>query len=54
MMDLSHLGKEVHRRYDELGIIQVFDDGNKRYLSFGTADEQSCQLRDVRHYYTAQ
>lgn len=56
MMDLSHLGKEVHRRYDELGIIQVFDDGNKRYLSFGTADEQSCQLRSrpdqPQHEYT--
>jgi len=23
----------------------VFDDGNKRFLSFGTADEQSCQLK---------
>lgn len=38
------LGRELHQRYDEYGIIQVFDDGNKRYLSFGTADEQSCQL----------
>lgn len=45
MIDLSHLGHEIHRRYDEYGIIQVFDDGNKRYLSFGTADEQSCQLK---------
>lgn len=45
IIDLSHLGREIHRRYDEYGIIQVFDDGNKRYLSFGTADEQSCQLK---------
>lgn len=45
IIDLSHLGHEIHRRYDEYGIIQVFDDGNKRYLSFGTADEQSCQLK---------
>lgn len=45
IIDLSHLGHEIHRRYDEHGIIQVFDDGNKRYLSFGTADEQSCQLK---------
>lgn len=41
----SLLGREVHRRFDELGPIQVFDDGNKRYLSFGTSDEQSCQLK---------
>lgn len=39
------LGREVHRRYDEYGPIQVFDDGTKRYLSFGTTDEQSCQLK---------
>lgn len=39
------LGREVHRRFDEHGPIQVFDDGNKRYLSFGTTDEQSCQLK---------
>ena len=39
------LGQEIHRRFDELGPIQVFDDGNKRYLSFGTTDEQSCQLK---------
>ncbi|MDF1642324.1 spermidine synthase [Thalassolituus oleivorans] len=45
ILALPHLGKEVHRRYDDLGIIQVYEDGNKRYLSFGTADEQSCQLK---------
>ena len=38
------LGREIHRRFDDLGPIQVFEDGNKRYLSFGTSDEQSCQL----------
>lgn len=38
------LGRELHRRFDEYGPMQVFDDGNKRYLSFGTTDEQSCQL----------
>ena len=56
MKDLSHLGREVHRRYDDLGVIQVFDDGNKRFLSFGTADEQSCQLRvrpdQPQHHYS--
>ena len=56
MQDLKHLGREIHRRYDDLGVIQVFDDGNKRYLSFGTADEQSCQLlmrpEQPQHGYT--
>lgn len=47
MTDLSHLGRELHRRYDEFGPILVLDDGNKRYLSFGTADEQSCQLKSA-------
>lgn len=40
----SQLGRELHRRFDEYGAIQVFDDGNKRFLSFGTTDEQSCLL----------
>jgi len=47
---------EIHRRSDEWGMIQVFDDGNKRYLSFGTADEQSCQLKQnplqLQHDYS--
>jgi spermidine synthase len=47
VISLSHLGREIHRRYDEFGPILVFDDGNKRYLSFGTADEQSCQLKSA-------
>ncbi len=41
------LGREVHRRFDDHGPIQVFDDGTKRYLSFGTTDEQSCQLKSA-------
>lgn len=40
---------EIHRCYDQWGLIQVFDDGNKRYLSFGTTDEQSCQLKARPH-----
>lgn len=52
---LGHLGRELHRRYDEFGPLLVFDDGNKRYLSFGTADEQSCQLKShplrLQHEY---
>lgn len=55
MINLSHFGKEIHRRYDEFGPILVFDDGTKRYLSFGTADEQSCQLKhaplQLQHEY---
>ncbi|MGB1090635.1 MAG: spermidine synthase [Oceanobacter sp.] len=47
---------EVHRRYDSHGLIQVFDHGEKRYLSFGTTDEQSCILRGkpllLQHPYT--
>lgn len=46
---------ERHRRHDEYGVIQVFDDGDKRFLCFGSADEQSCQLRSrpsqLQHEY---
>ena len=49
-------GKEIFRTYDELGPIQVFDDGTKRYLSFGEGDEQSCVLKTephlLQHEYT--
>lgn len=49
-------GKEIFRAYDELGPIQVFDDGAKRYLSFGEGDEQSCVLKAepylLQHEYT--
>lgn len=38
-------GKEIHRSYDSFGPVQVMDDGNKRYLAFGSDDEQSCQLK---------
>lgn len=47
---------EIHRCYDSWGLIQVFDDGNKRYLSFGTTDEQSCLLKSkpaqLQHDYS--
>ena len=50
------LGKELYRYYDEYGPLQVFDDGNKRYLSFGDGDEQSCQLKSdplqLQHDYS--
>lgn len=49
-------GKEIFRTYDELGPIQVFDDGNRRYLSFGEGDEQSCVSKEqpflLQHDYT--
>lgn len=38
-------GKEIIRVYDALGPIQVFDDGNRRHLAFGTDDEQGCLLK---------
>lgn len=49
-------GKEIHRQYDEQGVVQVFDDGEKRYLAFGTETEQSCVLKrnptDLQYEYT--
>lgn len=39
-------GIEIFRGYDAYGVLQVLDDGNKRYLSFGSEDEQSCILKD--------
>lgn len=53
---MSIPGKEIYRTYDENGPIQVFDDGTKRYLSFGEGDEQSCILKAepslLQHDYT--
>jgi len=53
---MSIPGKEIYRTYDEYGPIQVFDDGTKRYLSFGEGDEQSCVLKAqpflLQHDYT--
>jgi precorrin-6B methylase 2 len=53
---MNQSAREIHRSYDELGPIQVLDDGHKRYLAFGTDDEQSCQLISqphiLQHEYT--
>lgn len=50
------LGREVFRAYDDYGPLLVFDDGNKRYLSFSELDEQSCQLKSnpfqLQHDYS--
>ena len=35
-------GVEISRTHDDYGPIQIFDDGDKRYLSFGSHCEQSC------------
>lgn len=35
-------GKEIACLYDKHGPVRVFDDGNKRHLTFGNNDEQSC------------
>jgi spermidine synthase len=49
-------GKEIYRGHDEYGAVRVLDDGNKRYLSFGETDEQSCWLKNEplipQHEYT--
>jgi spermidine synthase len=49
-------GGEIFRCHDEYGSIQVFDEGNKRYLAFAEGDEQSCQLKSdpflLQHDYT--
>ena len=39
---MSDLGVEIHRSYDELGPIRVFENGSRRYLAFGEEAEQSC------------
>ncbi len=53
---MAEMGKEIYRTYDEYGPIKVFDDGTKRYLSFGEGDEQSCVLKAepalLQHDYT--
>ncbi|MFD2230960.1 spermidine synthase [Alkalimarinus sediminis] len=46
---MSLPGNEIFRTYDDLGPIQVFDDGNKRYLGFGSGDEQSCLMKSEPH-----
>ncbi|MFT4925022.1 MAG: spermidine synthase [Phenylobacterium sp.] len=38
-------GKSISCVYDPIGPVKVFDDGNKRYLTFGDNDEQSCMLK---------
>ncbi|MEH6548924.1 MAG: spermidine synthase [Pseudomonadales bacterium] len=49
-------GKEIYRSHDEYGPVQVYDDGNKRYLAFGNEDQQSCSLKAepyrLQHDYT--
>jgi spermidine synthase len=53
---MNNSAREIYRSYDEYGPIQVLDDGYKRYLAFGTDDEQSCQLINqpylLQHEYT--
>lgn len=46
---MMQTGREVYRTYDEIGVIQVIEDAGKRYLAFGTEDEQSCQLIQQPH-----
>ena len=41
--------KSIHKTIDELGPIEVLDDGAKRYLTFGNEHEQSCQINAQPH-----
>jgi len=39
---MSSLGNEIYRTHDALGPIAVYQDGERRILTFGSAVEQSC------------
>lgn len=43
------MAKSIYKTYDEYGPIDVLDDGNKRYLTFGNQDEQSLQIKATPH-----
>ena len=43
------MAKSIYKTYDEYGTIDVLDDGNKRYLTFGNQDEQSLQIKATPH-----
>lgn len=53
---MSRMGREIFTEYDEHGVVRVFEDGQRRILSFGGDDEQSCALKgdasDLQHEYT--
>lgn len=42
-------GDIIASEYDQFGSVRVYDDGNKRYLSFGQGDEQSCVIKATPH-----
>lgn len=42
-------GDIIASDYDQFGAVRVYDDGNKRYLSFGQGDEQSCLVKANPH-----
>ncbi len=52
---MSVLGKKVFQTADKFGTVGVYDDGDKRYLSFGQDLEQSCLLKSdpflLQHQY---
>jgi spermidine synthase len=43
------MAKSIFKTYDQFGTIDVLDDGTKRYLTFGSADEQSLQVKATPH-----
>ncbi len=42
---MSLNGKEIYRCYDGMGPIQIIDNGDYRYMTFGGNEQQSCLLR---------
>jgi spermidine synthase len=53
---MPSLGKNIHCDYDEFGPIEVYDDGEKRVMTFGGEEEQSSMLKakpgQLQHEYT--
>ncbi|WP_396589074.1 spermidine synthase [Bermanella sp. R86510] len=43
------MAKSIFKTYDPFGTIDVLDDANKRYLTFGNEHEQSLQIKDQPH-----
>lgn len=53
---MSQSGELIAQACDEWGMVQVFDDGQRRFLRFGDDDEQSCWSKSepgvLQHDYT--
>lgn len=53
---MSSAAREIFREYDQYGVVRVLEEGDRRVLSFGNDDEQSCALKHditaLQHEYT--